>query len=227
MKLNAISAFAAACCMGATQPVLGVSITFDVLGRVNRIADPGGVTGVAAGDPFSGSLTYDLATPDYTPDPRLGDYIHLAPLGANGVVLSVGQMSVATDPTRNWVVEVGHDPGAGVEVLNAGSSYTPGISVGSDHVDFPTYSFVLYRTSPPWVLTDDRLPENFTAADFPDHPVVMLAGWKQNSPFTVWFAPESIAKRIAPVPEAGSGLAMLGATALAMIWLKGRCRADP
>jgi len=99
MKLNAISAFVAACCMGATQPVLGGSITFDVLGKASRVADPGGVTGVAAGDPFSGSLTYDLATPDYTPDPRMGDYLHLAPLGANGVVLSVGQMTVATDPT--------------------------------------------------------------------------------------------------------------------------------
>jgi len=51
---------------------------YEFNGIVEFVDDPSGLIDVLPGDPFHGSFIYDLAEPDFTPDPNVGTYRYLA-----------------------------------------------------------------------------------------------------------------------------------------------------
>lgn len=84
-------------------------ITFTLTGTVGRVADLNGVLGgqILMGDAFTGTLTYDLATPDGDPvDTTFGSYSHSPPLGTVGLSISVNGLSFQTDPSQAFDVTV-------------------------------------------------------------------------------------------------------------------------
>ena len=205
--------------LGLGGTMRGDPITFDVVGVVNRVNDNDNVTGVAAGDPFSGSFTYDTDTPDRNADPGLGEYIHLAPLGPNGLVLRVGPYGVATDPSRNWVVAITHftsggPTGLGIDGINLGRDNTWAVSVGSAVLEFPSLSFQVWHSGEPLVLGDDSLPTSIDLSDFSFSQVVQIAGWiRQDSGLhsvNFWLTPTAITRRNDTVPDGCATILLLG-----------------
>lgn len=75
-----------------------VPITFGFTATVNEVLDgPGFSTGLANGDSFSGSFTFESTTADVDPDPSFGDYQD-ALLGVT-VVFPDGILLIDTDPS--------------------------------------------------------------------------------------------------------------------------------
>jgi hypothetical protein len=85
-------------------------VQFDFTGVASSVPDPfndfGGT--VSVGDPFSGSVTFDLDTPDIQALPDIGFYVQ-SPVTTGGLTAAVGPLTFLTQPGSDFKVTVIND----------------------------------------------------------------------------------------------------------------------
>jgi hypothetical protein len=153
--------------LASSTSVLAQDVTFRFSGTVTEAFNsPFG--DIAAGTPFTGTYTFNLATPDDNSLPSVGDYWHRS--GPYGVTVRMGSRVFTTNP-------------ADVEFL---------IETSNDHSNSDNYLFRSYRNLPTdgidvgyiaWQLDDPTQMALSSSALSPLPPV--LSQWQQIFALTI------------------------------------------
>ena len=91
----------------ATAPVFAQDVTVNFIGRLTYVENSP-FPGIAVDTPFTGTYTYDPATPDNNPMNQVGDYWHFS--APYGISITVGGHTFKTDSANvNFLVELVND----------------------------------------------------------------------------------------------------------------------